>query len=510
MSQFCGYTLQLELNDDKHTKLKGIISKIVDRSLIMSNAEYLDGSNIKEKELTIDADGIKDLMVIELPPKKKKDKKNKKEKEKTEKQSTPQIDSIPQGYDQFKIAQDPNQPYNYHSNAIDWQAEKAEKVKHLEEFDFESNLQKFDKASVFKELSEGDKIDPYNRLVGHNKLDEKTKYGNKEMVIQKKTDDWDNIDSKVASKSTAATPVSIEERSFSDNSATVLQRRNTIPVINNAVQLLDAGQPVATCSPLQLVEIENITTDKFAISQQILIENAGRGLAELIVKEIIGDFRVSNLNHNAPPLILLLAGNNRSGARVLAAGRHLFNHGIRVVTYLLHDFENSEDELLPAVSENLNILNKVGGKTVTVLSDLEELLSKINSPLEFILDGLQGFDSNLNDLIEPEVSNAKEIVTWCNNSNLPIMSVDVPSGLDASSGSADFESYLFSKYVVSVGLPLNSILNLYKFGYFNKHELTHFLVDCGIPQKVFSSKSSLRKFDKQWFTGKWNISLEII
>ncbi|GME74807.1 unnamed protein product [Ambrosiozyma monospora] len=88
------------------------------------------------------------------------------------------------------------------------------------------------------------------------------------------------------------------------------------------------------------------------------------------------------------------------------------------------------------------------------------------------------------------------------------MSLHVPSGLDASSGSCDFNEYLLSKYIVSIGLPLNSIMNIYKFGYFEKHEMTHYLVDCGLPRKVFNSKSTFRKFNQQFFFDEWSIKLE--
>ncbi|GMF00407.1 unnamed protein product [Ambrosiozyma monospora] len=243
------------------------------------------------------------------------------------------------------------------------------------------------------------------------------------MVLENKKDEWDSINVNDSSDSEVVKYVDAEE---SRHPSIKQKKQHQTPppqqfghrvssshIANAALTLVSSenGSPIPTCSPLQLSEIQMMTSQKFGVSEDVLSENSGREIARLIVKDIIGKFRITNSNHNTPPLVLLLAGNNISGATALVAGRQLFNHGVRAITYLLHD-DNSEDELLPCVSTQIKIFEAVGGKTVKSFAQLETLLSKLDSPLEFILDGLQGFDSSLNDLLDPEFTEAANLVNW--------------------------------------------------------------------------------------------------
>lgn len=497
MSQFSGYTLELVLKDQTHTTIKGVIKQIIEKNVVVSNAMYLDGTPFKEgsKDVHISGGDIKDLRVIGLPVKKGMKKEKKKKKKRTERNAiseTPEEDTIIK--------------YSQNGSTEDWDGESARKVKQMDDFDFEGNLEKFDKASVFREISQQDDVNPEERLVSFNKLDpEHQKYGNDEMVLEKHQDQWDIIDENDY-KQKQAQPVRRKEQVERNE-----PRRSSTPVLDLQFTLATSdGKAVPTCSPLQLAEIELSAANKFHFARPLLVENSARGIADLVIRKVFGNFRVGASNHNTPPLMLALAGNNRAGAIALATGRQLFNHGVRVVTFLLYDYDNSEEELDDLVSSNLETFTATGGKVVTKAAELEALLSKLDSPLEFVLDGLQGYDTDLNDLIEPERSVAKGLVDWTNSHDLPVMSIDIPSGLNASSGSSDFPSFLAAKYLISIGLPLSSILNIYKFGYFQKTQLTQFAVDNGVPRKVFTSKSSLRKFDGFWSTGSWTFELELM
>jgi len=530
MSQFCGYTLEIVLNDPSHTTIRGIIKKIIDKNLLVSNPIYLDGTKYKDNEALIKGTDIKDLKVVELPKKKKKGKKKdstKQEKRTQQKKSTKENgkkikSKLPKNrsYDDDQdVVYKQSTPSNVIETGSGWDAEDATKVKKMDDFDFQSNLEKFDKKSVFEEISKQDSINPSDRLVSVNKVaPEERKYGNNEMVLEKHKDVWDNIHdedystgSNIKAKNSTTTGSSNigsskENDSFIDANETLI--KGGIPLMDSMrLSIKETGKPAATCSPLQLAEIENISREKFHMNRQTLVENCSRNIAELIIKKVLGEFRVNSSNHNSPPLVLLLVGNNRAGSIALGTGRMLFNHGIRTIAYLLHDFEQSEDELTNEVQCNLDTFEACGGKVVTQLQSLSQILSKLDSPLEFILDGLQGYDTDLNDYIEPELTRSKELVRWCNSLDLPIMSIDIPSGLNASSGTADFGNYLKAQYLISIGLPLNSILNTYKFGYFKPSELMHFVVDNGLPKNVFRSKSSFRKFEKSWFSASWSYQL---
>ncbi|GME78450.1 unnamed protein product [Ambrosiozyma monospora] len=227
MSQFVGYTLELVLKGPPETKVKGIISKIVNNSLVVSHAQYLDGSNKVEKELFIQGKDIQDLKVIALPQKKR-DKRALKNKDKQKPQLQQQQQQQPQQQQEsskrqnYKVKEE--QQHNYYDEPVlqapsygrdnEWESTGPRDVKQLEEFDFASNLQKFDKESVFKEISMNDKTKPEERLVGHNKLPQKTKYDIHEMVLENKKDEWDSINVNDSSDSEVVKYVDAEESQF--------------------------------------------------------------------------------------------------------------------------------------------------------------------------------------------------------------------------------------------------------------------------------------------------------
>lgn len=70
-----------------------------------------------------------------------------------------------------------------------------------------------------------------------------------------------------------------------------------------------------------------------------MIENGGRNAA-MMVLQAWGSRRLQRSNHNAPPLVVVLAGNNKTGAMALCAGRHLANREVRVMAFVVSEEEN--------------------------------------------------------------------------------------------------------------------------------------------------------------------------
>lgn len=581
MSQFYGYTVDLDLKESKNQglkKIRGLIETINNNEVVLLNPVYVnpDGSyeKFEKNSINVKATKIADLNVVELANNDSKYIKKQMKMLKTDSSSVTQSEDSKNNNkekDSGKSSRRSRRKKNTNNSAntsastnngdeesiskpmkemeikyVDIYAEKpkaeeqdttTKKTKELEEFDFASNLQKFDKATVFKNISENDNIDQSSRLVSFNKIDSKDKkYGIDEMILNQKHDtNWDDNSSydysnltKNVNDANVVDEVSSRSNSNAIDSAesaetNILSNRQTSNVsfgrrtslTPHSAQFFSSSYdetPIPTCSTLQLSEIFNICKTKFGISEEIINENSGRSITDLIINNVIGSFRIGFKNHNEPPLVLILAGNNRAGAISLTAGRHLFNKGVKVISFLLYDAKTSPDELLPAVDEELKRFSDIGGKIVNSIEQLEKVIdSHPESPLEFILEGLGGFESDLNDLIGNELELAIELIEWCNISEIPIMSLDIPAGLNPSSGTNDNDERLIimSDHIVSIGIPLSSTLNIYKFGYFEKGKLKHHLVDCGIPRRVFGSKGSLRKFDRRWFADSSVISMQL-
>ena len=84
-----------------------------------------------------------------------------------------------------------------------------------------------------------------------------------------------------------------------------------------------------TLTALQVFELEQIARDEFGLTEDLITENAGRNIAQSVIR----DDCISCLGTWA---VVLIAGNHRTGARVIAAGRHLMDRGgLEVIIYLL-------------------------------------------------------------------------------------------------------------------------------------------------------------------------------
>lgn len=105
-----------------------------------------------------------------------------------------------------------------------------------------------------------------------------------------------------------------------------------------------AGQPMSpldiernrvcpVVSPLQMLDVERIAETEMGLDEIVITENAARGIAQVAIQAF--GTRLSSANHNPLPIVLVFAGNNKSGARAIAAGRHLKNHHVRVMVCVI-------------------------------------------------------------------------------------------------------------------------------------------------------------------------------
>jgi len=147
------------------------------------------------------------------------------------------------------------------------------------------------------------------------------------------------------------------------------------------------------------------------IPSVLLMENAGRAVAEA----------AQDLGANRNVLILVGKGNN--GGDGLAAARFL---APRAIVALLDPLDASK---VPDSHLMLSILQASG--TEAFYSVSPEDLSSMARSCDLIVDCLFGIGLN-----RPPRGKASEWIQWMNESGLPVLSVDLPSGLDADTGEA--------------------------------------------------------------------------
>lgn len=169
----------------------------------------------------------------------------------------------------------------------------------------------------------------------------------------------------------------------------------------------------------EMRELDRKAIEEYKIPGIILMENAGRDVAEEIL-QMIDD------PHQAKVAILCGKGNNGGDGFVVA--RHLHNHSIHVDVFLIarvSDILKDGD-----AGTNLQILlnMKIPVKEILDIPVVNSILKELNG-YHILADALFGTGLS-GDVREP----FKTLIGGVNNLNKPIISVDIPSGLDCNTG----------------------------------------------------------------------------
>ncbi|MFH1963859.1 MAG: NAD(P)H-hydrate dehydratase [bacterium] len=185
----------------------------------------------------------------------------------------------------------------------------------------------------------------------------------------------------------------------------------------------------------QMQEIDQATSERYGLSGAILMENAGIQVF-LAIKEYLQQI-------DAERIAVLCGGGNNGGDGFVIA-RHLFNHGARVKIYLFVPEENvSGDALI-----NLKAARQFGVPVQIVTS--EDELNAVTPELKhtgLIVDALLGTG------LSGEVRGLfAHVIDTINTIDIPVVAVDIPSGLDANTGMS-LKSTVRAAMTVTFGLP---------------------------------------------------------
>lgn len=170
------------------------------------------------------------------------------------------------------------------------------------------------------------------------------------------------------------------------------------------------------------------------LSTLYLMEKAGEAVAKKTI-ELISKFKGGRIS--------IFCGKGNNGGDGFVAARKLTESGFDVRVYLL----GKQDEVKNEAAVNLLAFKDAGGtiKEIDTDSAVERLKNKLNDTL--IIDAIlgTGFSGSVS-------GHLKELIELLNSSNIPILSVDVPSGLDATTGKASPVA-IKAKWTISFALP---------------------------------------------------------
>ncbi|OAA71366.1 YjeF-related protein [Cordyceps fumosorosea ARSEF 2679] len=471
----------------------------------------------------------------------------------------------------------------------------------MPDFDFENNLAKFPKSTLFDQMRKDDAVKDSDRLVSHNRKPKAGTAGGKnlhytenvlDLPASTHNADYWNSEAEVGGVNDNETMSGREQKGAHSNKRTdsksgpsrrsqsrkasaamggqplsrvnssvrqPLQSRRSSPrsgyrsaevqpkVQQPGLYLVPSNRRVEAISTLQMLNLENIAANEIGLSESLMAENAGRGIAEVAVEALsdpalkvryrIAGTALSQTTDTSLPnnsTIVILAGNHKSSIRALVAGRHLRNKGYDVMVCLV-GIERERD-LLEDLRLQIQLYRNFGGK-VLHRNDFFEQLRKSTPAgaagaasgagagrvsVSLIIDALLGLTMSFEELRGGDQATVYELMEWANRNEAFVLSIDVPSGIDPSTGKVAIidGSQLFVKprYVVAVGAPKRGLVEAVtppddddplatSGGVAQDEEWRLYLVDMGLGHAVWrKAGTKVRKGID--FEGKWLLEMK--
>jgi len=196
------------------------------------------------------------------------------------------------------------------------------------------------------------------------------------------------------------------------------------------------GKQYRTVTRDEMRRMDGIAIDEYRIPGIILMENAGRSVAQIVMKT----YREKRFEK--PVLILCGRGNNGGDGFVIA--RHLHNGavGVRVL------FAGKPADVAPDsdAGVNLEILKRMEIRVEEINEDSAFLRAALDKS-ELVVDALLGTGLK-GGVREPY----KSVIETLNAASKYVIAVDIPSGLDCNEGTAP-GSAVKAAETVTLGLP---------------------------------------------------------
>lgn len=229
---------------------------------------------------------------------------------------------------------------------------------------------------------------------------------------------------------------------------------------------------VATAKEMQACD--RIAMTKYGIPSIVLMENAGRGVADVVEREI---------GSLAGKLVYVLCGKGNNGGDGLVVARHLYNRDASVKVFLTanrRDLKGDPKTYLEVLEEVL----KWESKSMLQLSEgiTARTLKRLPVP-DVIVDAL--FGTGFSGAVRGEY---ERIIRWINESGSKVIAVDIPSGANADNGKVEN---------VAVTADITVTMGLRKIGLmvYRGRECagTVHVADIGIPKIVYD-RSGIRTY----------------
>ena len=213
-----------------------------------------------------------------------------------------------------------------------------------------------------------------------------------------------------------------------------------------AFQTVD-GIVVPAVTAAQMREVDRVAVEETGPNLFQMMENAGRSLAETAIAMLGARSQLSR--------ILVLAGKGGNGGGGICAARHLANMAVCMAEPLA---------LSETAKWQYRVFSATPGRTVSAAHVGGE-------SFDLIIDSLIGYS-----LAGAPSGVYAELILWANATGARLLALDIPSGLDSTTGTAD-GPVIRADVTMTLALP--------KTGLASGKAGNVLLADIGIPMEIY-------------------------
>jgi len=223
---------------------------------------------------------------------------------------------------------------------------------------------------------------------------------------------------------------------------------------------------VLTCEQMREVDEETI---RLVCPGLELMERAGKAVADQV-------HYLCSESYGAPFKAVVFAGGGNNGGDALVVARHLCEMGCRVSVHML----KSPDDLTMDALKNywrLSHLIKTKDNVKQLdgsMPDWPELARRDLVDAQVVVDGIFG-----TGISGAPRGKALDMIRMINNSEVPVVSIDIPSGIQGDTGTVPGEA-VWAAHTVTMGRPKMGLLFYPGKSYVG--ELT--VADIGFPNEI--------------------------
>lgn len=217
--------------------------------------------------------------------------------------------------------------------------------------------------------------------------------------------------------------------------------------------------PIPWITSSEMREVDRVAVEEYGIDLTRMMENAGAALARTARRLHLG-------GDAGGRRVVVLAGPGGNGGGAIVCARRLAGWGARVDVVLA-----TPSERLGAVpGEQLAIFRRSGGSVLSAVPSAGE------GEVDLVVDGVIGYS-----LKGAPRGGAARLVEWTDGAGAPVLSLDLPSGIDASTGQLPGVAVRAST-TLTLALPKVGLRREPAVGYVGDL----WLADIGIPPAVYA------------------------